>query len=129
VIVRTFDGTQKKSWLSLEAYLAVMATTNFKQRTHKMNEYYHADRLNFAVAGTPNLLEYDQGFFVKQGGCMGDIKPITHLYMTQVYAQAKAFALPEEILSPPLLVEDIEPIKGAICAAVADRPRGWKKTQ
>ena len=30
-------------------------------------EYFHADRLNYAVIGTPNRLEYDQGFFVKNG--------------------------------------------------------------
>ena len=51
-----------------------------------MTEYYHADRLNYAVAGTPNRLEYDQGFFVKQGDGAADVKPIAHLYKTQVYA-------------------------------------------
>ena len=44
-----------------------MAATNTKQRTRKQIEYYHADRLNHTVAGTPNRLEYDQGFFVKNG--------------------------------------------------------------
>ena len=58
-----------------------MAATNFKQRVRKMTEYYHADRLNYAVAGTPNRLEYDQGFFVKLGDGAADLKPIAHLYM------------------------------------------------
>ena len=71
------------------AYLQMVAATNFKQRTRKMMEYYHADRLNYAVAGTPNLLEYDQGFFVKQGDGAADFKPIAHLYKTQVYALAE----------------------------------------
>ncbi len=54
-----------------------------------MFEYYHADRLHYAVAGTPNRLEYDQGFFVKQGDGAADFKPIAHLYKTQVYALAE----------------------------------------
>ena len=45
-------------------YLQVVAATNFKQRLRKTLEYFHADRLNYAVIGTPNRLEYDQGFFV-----------------------------------------------------------------
>ena len=55
----------------------------------KMLEYYHADRLNYAVAGTPNRLEYDQGFFVKLGDGAADMKPIAHLYKTQVYQMAR----------------------------------------
>jgi NAD+ synthase len=64
-----------------------------------MIEYYHADRLNYAVIGTPNRLEYDQGFFVKNGDGAADLKPIAHLYKTQVYALAKALDLPEDITS------------------------------
>ncbi len=64
-------------------------------------EYYHADRLNYAVAGTPNLLEYDQGFFVKQGDGAADFKPIAHLYKTQVYALAEYLGVPEEIRARP----------------------------
>ena len=67
------------------SYLQIVAATNFKQRTRKTLEYFHADRLNYAVAGTPNLLEYDQGFFVKLGDGAADLKPIAHLYKTQVY--------------------------------------------
>jgi NAD+ synthase len=66
-----------------------------------MVEYYHADRLNYAVAGTPNLLEYDQGFFVKQGDGAADFKPIAHLYKTQVYALAEHLGVPGEIRSRP----------------------------
>ena len=79
------------------AYLQIVAATNFKQRVRKMVEYYHADRLNFAVAGTPNRLEYDQGFFVKQGDGAADFKPIAHLYKTQVYQLAEHLGVPEEI--------------------------------
>ena len=66
-----------------------------------MLEYYHADRLGYAVAGTPNRLEYDQGFFVKQGDGAADLKPIAHLYKTQVYALAHELGVPAEVTSRP----------------------------
>jgi NAD+ synthase len=72
-----------------------------KQRTRKQIEYYHADRLNFAVLGTPNRLEYDQGFFVKNGDGAADVKPIAHLYKTQVYNIAEYLGVPEEIRRRP----------------------------
>jgi NAD+ synthase len=90
-------GVERSSRLPAAAYLQMVAATNFKQRTRKMMEYYHADRLNYAVAGTPNRLEYDQGFFVKQGDGAADFKPIAHLYKTQVYALAEHVGVPEEI--------------------------------
>ena len=66
-----------------------------------MLEYYHADRLNYAVAGTPNRLEYDQGFFVKNGDGSADVKPIAHLYKTQVYQLAEYLGVPEAIRGRP----------------------------
>jgi NAD+ synthase len=90
-------GTQQTVRLSHRAYLQMVAATNYKQRVRKMTEYYHADRMNYAVAGTPNRLEYDQGFFVKQGDGAADFKPIAHLYKTQVYALARYLGVPEEI--------------------------------
>ena len=78
-----------------------MAATNFKQRVRKMLEYYHADRLNYVVSGTPNRLEYDQGFFVKLGDGAADVKPIAHLYKSQVYALAEHLGVPEEIRTRP----------------------------
>jgi len=84
--------------LELKAYLEIVACTNFKQRIRKMFEYYHADRLNYAVAGTPNRLEYDQGFFVKLGDGAADVKPIAHLYKSQVYQMARYLGLPEAIV-------------------------------
>ncbi len=94
-------GNQKSVRMPPSAYLQMVAATNFKQRVRKMMEYYHADRLNYAVAGTPNLLEYDQGFFVKQGDGAADFKPIAHLYKTQVYALAEYVGVPEEIRRRP----------------------------
>ena len=84
-----------------ETYAGVVAATNFKQRTRKMIEYYYADFLNYAVVGTPNRLEYDQGFFVKNGDGAADLKPIAHLYKTQVYQLAAHLGIPEEIRARP----------------------------
>ena len=99
--VQSPAGEQKTSRMSLEAYLQLVAATNFKQRIRKMVEYYHGDRKNYAVCGTPNRLEYDQGFFVKQGDGAADFKPIAHLYKTQVYALAEHLDVPAEIRSRP----------------------------
>ena len=97
VVVQSPKGEQKKVRLSSKAYLEIVAATNFKQRVRKMLEYYYADRLNYAVAGSPNRLEYDQGFFVKLGDGAADFKPIAHLYKTQVYQMAEFLTIPEEI--------------------------------
>ncbi|HVY61047.1 MAG TPA: NAD(+) synthase, partial [Planctomycetota bacterium] len=78
-------------------YLRIVAAQSFKQRTRKSLEYYHADRLHYAVVGTPNRLEYDQGFFVKNGDGAADVKPIAHLFKTQVYALARHLGLPEAV--------------------------------
>lgn len=101
VVVQAPDGQETSSRLPPAEYLQVVAATNFKQRTRKMVEYYHADRLNYAVMGTPNRLEYDQGFFVKNGDGAADVKPIAHLYKTQVYQLAEALEVPEAIRSRP----------------------------
>jgi NAD+ synthase len=94
-------GKVSTSRMPPASFRQLVAATNFKQRIRKMVEYYHADRLGYAVAGTPNRLEYDQGFFVKQGDGAADFKPIAHLYKTQVYALAKHLGVPAEICSRP----------------------------
>ena len=94
-------GERKTARMTSGAYLQMIAATNFKQRVRKMMEYYHADRLGYAVSGTPNRLEYDQGFFVKQGDGAADVKPIAHLYKSQVYALAEYLGVPDEIRRRP----------------------------
>jgi len=91
------DGSQREERLNLQDYLQIVAATNFKQRLRKTLEYFHADRLNYGVVGTPNRLEYDQGFFVKNGDGSADVKPIAHLYKSQVYALAEHLKLPPRI--------------------------------
>jgi NAD+ synthase len=101
VVVQAPDGSQTTHRLSTESYLGIVAATNFKQRVRKMLEYYHADRLNYVVSGTPNRLEYDQGFFVKLGDGAADVKPIAHLYKSQVYALAEYLGVPDRIRTRP----------------------------
>ena len=101
LVVQSPAGAMSEARLPLREYLQVVAATSFKQRVRKTLEYYHADRLNYAVVGTPNRLEYDQGFFVKNGDGAADLKPIAHLYKTQVYALASHLGIPEEIRSAP----------------------------
>ena len=96
VVVQSPDNRQLTARLTPDAYLSIVAATSFKQRVRKMIEYHHADRLNYAVTGTANLLNYDQGFFVKNGDGAADINPIVHLYKTQVYQLAEALGVPEE---------------------------------
>ena len=97
IVVRAPSGEERCLRLPLAAYLGIVAATNFKQRVRKMMEYYYADLHRFAVAGTPNRLEHDQGFFVKQGDGAADLKPIAHLYKSQVYQLAEYLCVPKEI--------------------------------
>jgi len=97
LVVRSPAGEERRVRLPLDAYLGVVAATNFKQRVRKMMEYYYADRLKYAVGGTANLLEHDQGFFVKLGDGAADIKPIAHLYKSQVYELADFLGVPDAI--------------------------------
>src|SRR5690606_4196701 len=97
LVVQAPNGEIKQQRLGLREYLQIVAATNYKQRIRKTIEYFHADRLNYAVIGTPNRLEYDQGFFVKNGDGSADVKPIAHLYKSQVYALARHLGLPPEI--------------------------------
>lgn len=101
LVLQRPDGTTEKLRMPSSVYLGIVAATNMKQRTRKQIEYYHADRMNYAVIGTPNLLEYDQGFFVKNGDGAADLKPIAHLYKSQVYQLAAYLGVPEEITSRP----------------------------
>ena len=99
LVVQSPTGDLHEKRLPPREYLQIVAATSFKQRVRKMMEYFHADRLNYAVIGTPNRLEYDQGFFVKNGDGAADLKPIAHLYKTQVYALARHLGIPDEICS------------------------------
>jgi NAD+ synthase len=97
MVVQSPAGETKQVRLTADAYLGVLAATNLKQRTRKLIEYYYADLKHYVVVGTPNRLEYDQGFFVRYGDGAADAKPIAHLYKSQVYQLAAYLGIPEEI--------------------------------
>ena len=92
------DGQQKQKILPPKEYLQIVSASNFKQRCRMSMLYYHAERMYYAVIGTPNKHEVEQGFFVKYGDGGADIMPIAHLYKTQVYQLAEYLKIPKEII-------------------------------
>jgi len=97
LVVRAPDGEISKVRLPARELREIIAATNYKQRVRAMAAYYHADRLNYAVVGTPNRLEYELGFFVKGGDGLADAKPIAHLYKAQVYQLAEELGVPVSV--------------------------------
>ncbi|MFO7526872.1 MAG: NAD(+) synthase [Ignavibacteriaceae bacterium] len=93
------DGKEESFRLPLAEYLQIVASSNFKQRSRMSMLYYYADAKNYAVIGTGNKNEHEQGFFVKYGDGGADVKPIAHLFKTQVYQLAKYLGVPDEICS------------------------------
>ena len=92
-------GEIRSKLLPAKEYLQVVAATNFKQRSRMAMLYYHAELNHYAVIGTPNKHEVDQGFFVKYGDGGADVMPIAHLYKTQVYQLAEYLGIPSSIIS------------------------------
>lgn len=92
---------EKTTRLPIREYYQIVAASNFKQRTRMAMLYYHAELRNFAVIGTANKNEHHQGFFVKYGDGGVDVRPITHLYKTQIYQLARFLDVPEEIQRRP----------------------------
>ncbi len=99
LLIRTGSQTNKR--LPLKEYLQIVAASNIKQRSRMSMLYYHAEKMHYAVIGTPNKHEVAQGFFVKHGDGAADIMPIAHLFKTQVYQIAEYLGIPEEIIERP----------------------------
>ena len=91
------EGKEQSKRLNLRDYLQIVAASNFKQRSRMTMLYYHAELRNYAVIGTPNKNEHDQGFFVKWGDGGYDVAPIRHMFKTQVYQLAEYLDVPSEI--------------------------------
>ena len=97
LVVITPGGEELSKQLPVREFLQIVAASNLKQRTRMSMLYYHAEVNNYAVIGTANKNEHDQGFFVKYGDGGVDIKAIGHLFKTQVYQLAQYLGVPEEI--------------------------------
>lgn len=95
------EGEEQSKRLTPQQLRQIVAATNFKQRSRAAMLYYHAELHDYAVIGTPQRNEHDQGFFVKYGDGAMDVKPIGHLYKTQVYQLAEYLEIPEEIRTRP----------------------------
>lgn len=93
------QGQTKSNLLPAKEYLQIVAASNFKQRSRMSMLYYHAERMHYAMIGTPNKHEVQQGFFVKYGDGGADIMPIAHLYKSQVYQLAEHLGVPEDIIN------------------------------
>lgn len=91
------SGEEHSMRLPHSEYMKIVASTNFKQRTRMTMLYHHAELKNYSVIGTANKNEYEMGFFVKYGDSGVDIKPITHLFKTQIYQLAEYLDVPESI--------------------------------
>ena len=92
-------GNETSKLLPAREYLQIVAASNIKQRSRMSMLYYHAERMHYAVVGTPNKHEVEQGFFVKHGDGGADIMPIAHLYKSQVYQLAEYLGIPHEIIN------------------------------
>jgi NAD+ synthase len=101
VAIVDHQGAERKRRLPVDAYLQIVAASNMKQRVRMLSLYYFAERYDYAVIGTPNKNEHEQGFFVKYGDGGVDIQPIVHLYKTEVYQLAAYLGVPEEIRQRP----------------------------
>lgn len=91
------DGREMSRPLPPAEFLQIVAASNFKQRTRMATLYYHAELRNYAVIGTANKNEHDQGFIVKYGDIGVDIATIAHLYKSQVYQLAEYLGVTDEI--------------------------------
>ncbi len=92
------DGSEEVMRLPSAQMRTIIAASNFKQRSRMSLLYFHAEALHYAVIGTPNKHEVEQGFFVKFGDGGSDLFPIGNLYKTQVYQLAEYLGVPKDII-------------------------------
>jgi len=98
LVIIDSKGNEKEKMLNARDYLQIVASSNFKQRSRMSMLYYYAEALHYAVIGTPNKHEQEQGFFVKYGDGGADVMPIGNLYKTQVYQLAEYLGVPKGII-------------------------------
>ena len=102
LVVISPDDQEKKRTLARREMLEIVAASNLKQRSRMTLLYLQAESRQFAVIGTANKNEHDQGFFVKYGDGGVDLHPVAHLFKTQIYQLADYLDVPEAIqMRPP----------------------------
>ena len=115
------------------AYLQIVAATNFKQRIRKMMEYYHADRLNYAVVGhaqparvRPGLLRQERR---RRGRRQADRAPLQDPGLRAGRAPGRARGDPQPPADHRHLLAAAEPGGVLLRAALrADGPRALGAT-
>jgi NAD+ synthase len=95
------DGRESVKPLPASEFLQIVAASNLKQRTRMEMLYYHAELRHYAVIGTTNKDEHDQGFFVKYGDGGADVMAVGHLYKSQIYQLAEFLDVPNAIRERP----------------------------
>lgn len=75
-----------------------LAVANLKPRLRMMTLYFHANGLNYLVAGTGNRSELHVGYFTKYGDGGVDILPIGGLVKAQVRELARYLGVPQPII-------------------------------
>lgn len=98
LVLRRNGQPEQQKLLPPRAYLEIIAASNMKQRTRMLTLYFHAEKRNYAVIGTANKNEHEQGFFVKYGDGGADLQPIRHLYKSQIYQLARFLEIPQRII-------------------------------
>ena len=101
VTIESPTGESKSERIPSAEFLEIVAASNMKQRSRMTVLYYHAERRNYAVAGTGNKDERSLGFFVKYGDGGTDFEPIVHLFKVQIYRLARFLEVPGAILERP----------------------------
>jgi len=75
-----------------------IAEANLRPRIRMAINYFHANTLNYLVAGTGNRSEIMVGYFTKYGDGGADFFPIGDLYKTEVWELANFLGVPERII-------------------------------
>jgi NAD+ synthase len=75
-----------------------LTVANIKPRLRMTTLYYNASLNNYLVAGTGNKSEFTVGYFTKYGDSGVDMLPIVSFVKEEVYALARHFNVPEEII-------------------------------
>jgi NAD+ synthase len=91
------NGEELTKPLTAREFMQIVASSNFKQRTRMSMLYHYSELHNYAVIGTSNKNECDQGFFVKYGDAGVDLQAVGHLYKTQIYQLAEYLEVPKAI--------------------------------